>query len=1130
MEPDHRAPLIRTSGELGYLTRSRLSDAPMRLDSPSLRLNSVIVPPNPEDLTRPLTPAFNSSKTRLAEEVIKDLSTYVEKVYPKVINSPYSFSDVKILSTQVNALAVTNEGFAIFIDVEHSTFEEQSLSQHALASVVVSKGDGFAFVKERDHGKIYLIELPSMKVKKTLKISGETTNGIGKMCLSPDENSLYARLWKGEIVRWEMPLLREYQVMLAERNVACMNLSPDGIFVVGTADKKLILFSLQFAKICEKSLDFIVDAYICFSSDSSFIMLGMSKSIKVFSKDTLDLVQEIETNVQANDVRMTKDNKYIIAALESGHLCFFGRGSNLDLRIKIHESGIKTIHITLDQDKIYTFGSDSKLSHVNFPVLTLFMDSDQVRSIDPDVLFDEQVLSKTNLNENDDQPFKALCIVVNSSTSQLIAGGESNIIYLFDADSLSQVGDLPGHQDYVYSLALLNDRYLASGSADHTVIIWDLANKSKKSSLFRHFGTVSALCRLDNKRLASGSHDRSIKIWIWDLEQMVYSISELPDPVLALSLAKPGYIMAGYKGLIQCWSITTFNLIFEKTSEKEIKCLKMLEIKQSQSIQFFFLLDPKEPGLFIENPLLTESVTCWGPDENRTYEFISYIREIFSGKLPQYDEYMDLWLITPYNISIVHIYSYFNLHHYLAQSLMNGAALINSVTNFNALTIALDMKNKECVEVIIKNLWKQYQFNPFVFSCIDVDTVQRLNLIDTYLLPKVYKLMVVSADYGKFFTDASNLPVVHLAFTNIMNPKQILHGIESKGDAQAKFLFSSLNLYLNPGSGKSIQFMKTLLECKHPEVFNTDLVQYILLFKWASVKYFLFTELVIFVAYFIYLLLWMLFLSTARETWIVTALGFLLFLFNVYSSIISGSLFFENLVDFLRFGVLSTFLVANEAKAGAEFIQYLKMLTISLSFLQGLTYFKLFSQTRHVIRNALALFKESISLLFLLGYILSVVCILIFINQNKSGTPTLLISLDIDISQLIDFFQIFFDYIVPGLIVISLMALTGSSLDKTEADLSAEYKELAQIVLKGELCLVWKRKKNWLEFVHVCTFEHFKGIDRVKKVAKMVKAVKQGQDSQRFEILEGFDEIKKKIEEISSGLKEVRKEKRHRKK
>ena len=383
-------------------------------------------------------------------------------------------------------------------------------------------------------------------------------------------------------------------------------------------------------------------------------------------------------------------------------------------------------------------------------------------------------------------------------------------------------------------------------------------------------------------------------------------------------------------------------------------------------------------------------------------------------------------------------------------------------------------------------------------------------MIDTYLLPKVYKLMVVSADYGKFFTDASNLPVVHLAFTNIMNPKQILHGIESKGDAQAKFLFSSLNLYLNPGSGKSIQFMKTLLECKHPEVFNTDLVQYILLFKWASVKYFLFTELVIFVAYFIYLLLWMLFLSTARETWIVTALGFLLFLFNVYSSIISGSLFFENLVDFLRFGVLSTFLVANEAKAGAEFIQYLKMLTISLSFLQGLTYFKLFSQTRHVIRNALALFKESISLLFLLGYILSVVCILIFINQNKSGTPTLLISLDIDISQLMD--------------------LTGSSLDKTEADLSAEYKELAQIVLKGELCLVWKRKKNWLEFVHVCTFEHFKGIDRVKKVAKMVKAVKQGQDSQRFEILEGFDEIKKKIEEISSGLKEVRKEKRHRKK
>jgi hypothetical protein len=440
----------------------------------------------------------------------------------------------------------------------------------------------------------------------------------------------------------------------------------------------------------------------------------------------------------------------------------------------------------------------------------------------------------------------------------------------------------------------------------------------------------------------------------------------------------------------------------------------------------------------------------------------------------------------------------------------------------------LDLKNKECVEVIIKAAWKQYQFNPHIFSCISSPTIQRLNSLDTYLLPKVYKLLTVPADYGRHFTSSSSLPQITLSFSNTLNPKSFLNSSKTIQDCEARFLQSSTGLFLNPGSTKSIKFLKSLLESKQLEVFSSELIQYILLFKWNTVKYFLYSELVIFVTYFIYLLIWMLFPTTSRETWIIASLGLVLFMFNVYTSVMSSALLIENCVDFLRTVALVLFLLSNELGIQQDFTQYAKMVTIFLSFLQGLTYFKLFSQTRHVIRTGLTLVKQSLSLVLLLFYILLVICILIYINQNSSKAPTLFLTTAF--SELSEFFQVFFDYIVPGIIVVGLLAVSGNQIERDEAYLAAEFKELAKIVLKGENCLVWKRSKNWLEFVNVCTTERFQGTHRVKKIAKIVKEIKEGQDSQRFEMIEGFNDIRGKIEELSLEMKAVKKEKRHRKK
>ena len=72
---------------------------------------------------------------------------------------------------------------------------------------------------------------------------------------------------------------------------------------------------------------------------------------------------------------------------------------------------------------------------------------------------------------------------------------------------------LEGHEDIVFSLAVLEGGRLASGSADHTIKVWDLATRACLATLEGHEGTVWCLAVLEGGRLASGSDDHKIKIW-----------------------------------------------------------------------------------------------------------------------------------------------------------------------------------------------------------------------------------------------------------------------------------------------------------------------------------------------------------------------------------------------------------------------------------------------------------------------------------------------------------------------------------------------------------------------------------------------------------------------------------------
>jgi WD40 repeat protein len=72
---------------------------------------------------------------------------------------------------------------------------------------------------------------------------------------------------------------------------------------------------------------------------------------------------------------------------------------------------------------------------------------------------------------------------------------------------------LNGHSDSVYSLAVLQDGSLASGSHDNTIRIWDAKSDQTTKVLNGHSDWVYSLAVLQDGSLASGSHDNTILIW-----------------------------------------------------------------------------------------------------------------------------------------------------------------------------------------------------------------------------------------------------------------------------------------------------------------------------------------------------------------------------------------------------------------------------------------------------------------------------------------------------------------------------------------------------------------------------------------------------------------------------------------
>jgi WD40 repeat protein/mono/diheme cytochrome c family protein len=142
------------------------------------------------------------------------------------------------------------------------------------------------------------------------------------------------------------------------------------------------------------------------------------------------------------------------------------------------------------------------------------------------------------------------------------AGGAPQLfgeIRIWDVQSHQLIKTMRGHKDCIYSIAWSPDgKTIASGSYDRMVKLWDPENGRELRNLQDHIDAVFAVAfSPDGKRLASASQDRTVKIWDVAGGKRLYTLSDASDGLTSLAWSPTGdrVAAAGYDKTIYIWRL-----------------------------------------------------------------------------------------------------------------------------------------------------------------------------------------------------------------------------------------------------------------------------------------------------------------------------------------------------------------------------------------------------------------------------------------------------------------------------------------------------------------------------------------------------------------------------------------------
>jgi hypothetical protein len=260
---------------------------------------------------------------------------------------------------------------------------------------------------------------------------------------------------------------------------------------------------------------------------------------------------------------------------------------------------------------------------------------------------------------------------------------------------------------------------------------------------------------------------------------------------------------------------------------------------------------------------------------------------------------------------------------------------------------------------------------------------------------------------------------------------------------------------------------------------------------------------------------------------IALPLSCVLTLENVMVSAMAKEVNLWEILDYIRFVVfLAHFIIS---LVGENTVTLL-VITLIISSLQGLFYFKIWKGTRKLISIIVKVGYDIFSFLMVLAYLLIAIGAILHViaSQNDQHSITTFSLIQISEQNFGDFlenlFLVFMTFINPIIMLNILLALSAENYSKSK-DLSKalDYREIASIIMRIEHLHFFNRKKSHLEYLQICSEIKRKERTKLQKLAKIIKEVKKSQETHQAQVvtkLQGYDEKLLSLENIMGNIKD----------
>lgn len=765
------------------------------------------------------------------------------------------------------------------------------------------------------------------------------------------------------------------------------------------------------------------------------------------------------------------DDVYLLSLDKAGNICIWDIHT-LSLLTTLYPTGkhVKSIASSLDSKHFFTGSIDGNISIYRFADLEL---------------------EKTLLGNTEE----VISIVMHPDNIHIIASCGDNLLYIWNTHTHKLVKKLRGHNSNAQSLTVTpNGQYIISGDAKSQIKVWDFATRLLLTNIqIKGEGITSLNVSKDSRYLI---------------------ISALEGGVIYYDLYTMAYLTHLDYSVLSC--------------------------KVSHDENYLYLGVDKRV-LRVENPLSIKELRIYGPRYIR-YPAIEFLKEVMVAKgHPKYEPEIDEILILPFMITTRHIYSYYNQTQILKLSLLTHCNLTSARNGSTPLSIALDRQMNECLDILLKILKQKIPQNMFLGRLVE-SCILQLNLKGHDMLPSIYNSLFVvneSSSTPKFCVNSLSLPKVHHSDSIVLDYKNLCRKDQLNPDGKTMVFKQSLVSYnLTQGSDSSIEFLSSLLYSPNVEIFKTDFIRQLLQYRWKSIRWVM--DLKAF-TYLVYMVILSIECSSLGPYYLYDLMllvsNSLLLFYELFQMLVAGSHYWSdgwNYIDLLR-SILCFLYLFYSIWIDAYTLGYsLFACVVLLSWIKGVSYFRLFKDTRYLIYLLYKVCKDIRAFIIILIYstlaFAFVSTVLGKTDHDTSFQNHLLSSYQLNFGNIQDVQYDILEWIVMSLIVIVnpiimlnvLISIISDTYDRVQKEIMcADMQELAGMVLEVELMMWWARKKGKACYFQIC--EHKLKIMPYTEEPweKRVKKLERRMINLESEVIKSRDMILKKLDKHSEASSEV---------